>query len=494
MDVTKIQKNLKRKIQKAKKLKEDLRETLKPDDKKQDNKLELFKIDEETTESKIPKRKITPDEAKRLSQVRKQLQNTFKKQMLDEMSGKEAKEKEFKPITDVLKKVVNSVEKTDSDIKSLQIVPFKRSLPQLPSSSGTQTPTQEFRDIETQTQNIINLGPLPTKYLPYAVDSKFGIYPKDKGYRIGKSPILIDGDDIILNRKRIKGTDGLWRLLCYASPPDGGMYTQNDLKIYEKILFDTEAIYQNNDKITGKPKSSTGLKYKTIIASIWKKHKFPEQFRDRSMSLEWDHTADLGETPKPKKGGGLLQYSDSAIEYKYIDNLNELIKRLYFIAAEEQAGNNNFHNEKLGVIQFFNNEMEKLVDTPKGTEYLIRFVSNLPKKIVKGSGIINDLINNLPIPLHWPGYKYLGPGTPLDKYEKLGGVQPVNKLDEAAKEHDNFYKTHKDLKQRHQADYTLENKAWERVFSPDANIGEKAAAWVTTTTMKAKRHFGMGLK
>ena len=79
MDVTKIQKNLKRKIQKAKKLKEDLRETLKPDDKKQDNKLELFKIDEETTESKIPKRIITPDEAKKLSQVRKQLQNTFKK-------------------------------------------------------------------------------------------------------------------------------------------------------------------------------------------------------------------------------------------------------------------------------------------------------------------------------------------------------------------------------------------------------------------------------
>ena len=35
-----------------------------------------------------------------------------------------------------------------------------------------------------------------------------------------------------------------------------------------KILFDTESINKNNDKNTGKPKSSRGNKYVDLIACI----------------------------------------------------------------------------------------------------------------------------------------------------------------------------------------------------------------------------------
>ena len=42
-----------------------------------------------------------------------------------------------------------------------------------------------------------------------------------------------------------------------------------------------------------------------------------------------------------------------------------LLQRLYFIYAEEKASNNNFHNEKMGVINFLTEQLENIVDTPK---------------------------------------------------------------------------------------------------------------------------------
>lgn len=110
----------------------------------------------------------------------------------------------------------------------------------------------------------------------------------------------------------------------------------------------------------------------------------------------------------------------------------------------------------------------------------------------RGRGLVNTLINNLPFEAHLPGYNYLGPGTKLDKRLQRGDLG-INSLDEAAKEHDIAYSQSKSLSDRHKADEILENKAWERVKSKDASLGEKAAAWLVTNTMKAKRKLGMGL-
>jgi len=113
-----------------------------------------------------------------------------------------------------------------------------------------------------------------------------------------------------------------------------------------------------------------------------------------------------------------------------------------------------------------------------------------------GRGILNNFIENLSnrgIELHYPGYNYLGPGTRLE--EKLrNSVAPINPLDAAAKEHDISYSRFKDLPNRHIADKVLENKAWGRVTSRDASLGERAAAWLTTNTMKIKRKLGMGVR
>jgi hypothetical protein len=110
----------------------------------------------------------------------------------------------------------------------------------------------------------------------------------------------------------------------------------------------------------------------------------------------------------------------------------------------------------------------------------------------EGRGLVNSIINRLPVELHIPGYQYCGPGTKLDK-RLTRGDPGINQLDKACKEHDIAYSQHKDIKQRHIADQLLEDRAWRRVKSRDAGLGEKSAAWAVTNTMKVKRKLGMGL-
>lgn len=111
----------------------------------------------------------------------------------------------------------------------------------------------------------------------------------------------------------------------------------------------------------------------------------------------------------------------------------------------------------------------------------------------EGGGVLNTLINSLPVELHIPGYQYCGPGTKLHK--RLARGDPgINQLDRACKEHDIAYSQSRDLNRRHEADRILEDRAWSRVKSGSSGIGEKAAAWVVTNAMKAKRKLGMGLK
>ncbi|KAL4153613.1 hypothetical protein QTP88_001446 [Uroleucon formosanum] len=99
------------------------------------------------------------------------------------------------------------------------------------------------------------------------------------------------------------------------------------------------------------------------------------------------------------------------------------LDRLQFISAEERAGNNNFHNVKLGILHLFKTIMENIIDTPEE------------------------------------------PGTKLEKNKK-----PKNKLDGAAREHDYFYKYNKDTKTRRVADKVLEQKAMERFYDPHSSL------------------------
>ena len=114
-------------------------------------------------------------------------------------------------------------------------------------------------------------------------------------------------------------------------------------------------------------------------------------------------------------------------------------------------------------------------------------------KTIQGRGLVNSIINALPVGLHLPGYQYCGPGTKLR--ERLARGDPgINLLDKACKEHDIAYSKYKNINDRNIADKILEEKAWQRVKSRDAFLGERANAALITNIMKAKTKLGMGLK
>lgn len=104
--------------------------------------------------------------------------------------------------------------------------------------------------------------------------------------------------------------------------------------------------------------------------------------------------------------------------------------------------------------------------------------------VKRGRGLLNTLIDKLPMEVHLPGYQYCGPGTKLD--ERLArGDKGVNKLDGFCK-NDIAYATHKNSKERYVADKKLGAEAFRRVFSKDASMGERAASLLVSAAMKAK--------
>ncbi|OXU16651.1 hypothetical protein TSAR_013133 [Trichomalopsis sarcophagae] len=95
----------------------------------------------------------------------------------------------------------------------------------------------------------------------------------------------------------------------------------------------------------------------------------------------------------------------------------------------------------------------------------------------KGTGLVNTLINKLPIELHVPGYQYCGPFTKLIK-RLARGDSGINPLDTACKEHDIAY---------------LAEKTWQKVKSRNAGLKEKATAFAIANTMKLKSKLGLGV-
>lgn len=73
---------------------------------------------------------------------------------------------------------------------------------------------------------------------------------------------------------------------------------------------------------------------------------------------------------------------------------------------------------------------------------------------LEGKGVVNNMINKLPFEMHMPGgYNFLGPGTRLDlrldeNNNPLPNSLPINKIDEAAMNHDICYSKHEDTKTR----------------------------------------------
>ncbi|KAL4131306.1 hypothetical protein QTP88_008639 [Uroleucon formosanum] len=442
----------------------------------------------------------------------------YRKRVIDDRHSTEEKIKNFEPILEGLSKVESSINnvkevaiKTDNDIQRL-------------------IPTTTYRPRNPDVLRLLTLASLPEK-------NAFGInYNKlTKQHSIGKEIIKFNLDNIILKGKEREITPGMWCLLTQSDVPNPKDYTKEDLDKYKQILIETDSIYKNNDRSTGKAKSSGGDKYMRLISPIWKAIKgektptTPTEILNPTIpitsSKPKNPTIPTTEILKPtilttdilkstiateNKGVGLMNYINNKIEYCWIDNMKQLNERLHLIAAEEKAGNYVYHNEKLGILKLFKKKMEHLIDDRKGIEYLLQFVINLPKEIINdieyvikqlrekiyyisneerlGNNIYhNDKIEILNFcikkmekvidipdkgPLYLCSFISSLPKKIIKEKNEEQNIQPINELDKAAREHDYFYKNHKDTKSRHIADKILEQKALERYNDPNSSINK----------------------
>lgn len=419
-----------------------------------------------TQEQPILKKKgfknLTVKEAKDLSKTRNKVEEALRQgrqENVDKMVKETEKVENLKPVTDALKDVIIAIKEQEK--KPPEIYSTQPEILALPSTSGTR-------------QNYTTFGPVISGYISELKDSTFGVYKDNttKNYMIGSEIIgLLGEDDFSVKGKKYTATPGLMLLLTQTKIIRNE-YTPEDLLNYKQILVDSNAMHRYNKP--GEPvKSSKSDKYITIIKPIW-------------------------ESCRPKKGSGLVEYIEDPREY--INDIMKTEERLQYIASEERAGNTNFHKEKILILDEIYERLRHLVDVPQGdtenhalsTEFCLSLLRWFSERT--GSGFFNNLLNSKYMPeLHAPGYNFLGPGTHLSEKIK-NNVQPINKLDAAAKKHDIFYSKNKDTKSRHVADKNLQKEAWEIAVNPNTPFDEKIYACFTTAAMKTKRYLGMGLK
>ena len=115
-------------------------------------------------------------------------------------------------------------------------------------------------------------------------------------------------------------------------------------------------------------------------------------------------------------------------------------------------------------------------------------------KAAEGKGILNKMINNLPFEMHLPGHNFTGPGTKLSKrlnpdLTPKKWSKPINRVDEAAMNHDICYLKNKDTETRNKVcDKNMLKQL--NIFNP--TLREKIDKAIVSGLINAKIALGAG--
>jgi hypothetical protein len=191
---------------------------------------------------------------------------------------------------------------------------------------------------------------LPRQYLQWMredkrdFDTNTGIRynPVNEQLMIGNKQVELlkpDSPNFKIDGFVYNGTSGLYELL-FKKDPTG--YSVEDLQSYKRILNKSNALHRGYDPIQ-QPVGNRSTKYTQII-----------------RSLMYNATPDLADKRRTSSfssftsGRGLFDSSlrvdnKSKIQFKYWDNLDELVDRLYLLHSALKAGNNSVNNEIVAI-------------------------------------------------------------------------------------------------------------------------------------------------
>ncbi|XP_071056537.1 uncharacterized protein [Onthophagus taurus] len=156
-----------------------------------------------------------------------------------------------------------------------------------------------------------------------SIDLRMGIRydSKTDGWKIGSKPVEFTDAHISLDggKLNIPTSSGLYELIQLKAPKN---FTEEDLRKYKEILTYTGAHKQN---YTGPIASNRSEKYIKIIKPLF---------------------SSAGET-----AGSGLEVNSNRIQYKYWDDVNELVDRLRLLHASYAAGNNSHRNKIAYIVE-----------------------------------------------------------------------------------------------------------------------------------------------
>lgn len=204
--------------------------------------------------------------------------------------------------------------------------------------------------------------PLPRQYVDDSIrgneeefDRYYGLTHDmtTEEFTLGKTPVRIDGADIIIQNVRYPGTAGLYELL-FKKHPVG--YNHTDLEQYMDMLKRTNA-YRRNFDPTLQIQGTQSAKYKQVIKPYLLKHgilKHPTFGASSTGPFEkpLPPKSRLRKTQSLKHTGhGLMRVSDRPVEYVYFNDPNELVTRLRVLLASQYAGNHSHQNEIQSILE-----------------------------------------------------------------------------------------------------------------------------------------------
>lgn len=166
-------------------------------------------------------------------------------------------------------------------------------------------------------------------------DTTTGVHfdPVTSQLKLGRAVLEIDGNDIVLDGLRYKGTAGLYELI-FKNRPQG--YTKHDEERYQDILKRTNVHHRDYDP-SKQIRGNKGYKYTHVIK--------PLTFRSRASTVSGS-TGGRGHAL-----GSHMSVSSAPYQFVYWDDINELVDRLKLLVASEQAGHTGHSNEIASIIE-----------------------------------------------------------------------------------------------------------------------------------------------
>ena len=253
------------------------------------------------------------------------LKNNTRSNLLSERTGEMETKKElskiFSPITE-------TQEATAKEIKE-ELIPIKEGIEKIPKA----IPFPSYPFLEMSKEDIMELGPIAGDALLIAYgdpDKDFGLHVKNRKFHIGKYPVIIKDNNIIIEGVTYPGTKGLWELLT-LNKPDPGKFTNVDMSNYREILLQTNAMYRNDDPTQNRPKGNyRGYKWENIISIFWEEEKERKAFESGKP---------LKKTKKTKGKGVIVIPEDP----------DALLERLDLLLSSQNAGHTGVGNELVSI-------------------------------------------------------------------------------------------------------------------------------------------------